>query len=129
MLRPESRCKIIATHREEGIYIGFDSPSIIQYLVPSTDTLLRAQFQNCVFEETMFPCIPSPPSTPRLNFSALETFTMNPKPKTSLDKTKVQKILQALAERLPDRFADGPRVTRLPPLGTGLAVLAKTPRK
>ena len=79
----------------------------------------------------MFPRIPSPPGTPRLNFSAPETFTMIPNPRTSLGKTKVQKILhlQALAERLLDGFVDGPRVTRLPPPGTRLAVLAKTPWK
>ena len=79
----------------------------------------------------MFPGISSPSNTPRLNFSAPETFTMNHDPRTSLGKIKVQKLLhlQALAERLLDRFADGPRVTRLPPPGIGLAVLAKTPRK
>ena len=79
----------------------------------------------------MFPCIPNPLGTPKLNFSAPETFTMNSDPRTSLGETKVQKILhlQALAEKLLDGFADGPRVTKLSPLGIRLDVLAKTPRK
>ena len=46
---------------------------------------------------------------------------MNPDPRTVLTETKVQKILhlQALAQRLPDGFSNGPRIMRLPPLGTG----------
>ena len=128
---PKSQHKIILAHCEEGIYIGFDSSSIIRYLVPSTGALLHTRFQNCIFEKTMFPHILNPPDTPRLNFSAPKTFPMNHDPRTSLCKTKVQKILhlQALAERLPNGFADSLRVIRLPSPGIGLALLAKTSRK
>ena len=42
--RPKSQRKTISTHHEEGVYIGFDSPSIIRYLIPSTRTLLCARF-------------------------------------------------------------------------------------
>jgi hypothetical protein len=39
--------RTIGAHREEGIYIGFDSPAIIHYLVPATGILLKAKFVNC----------------------------------------------------------------------------------
>ena len=39
--------KNIGQHWLEGIYVGFDSPNIIQYLVPNTGILHRARFQNC----------------------------------------------------------------------------------
>ena len=106
----------ISTHCEEGIYMGFDSPSIIRYLVPSTGALLRARFQNCVFEETVFPHVSCPKGIPDLNFYSLQTFTMNPDLHTTLLEMEVQKILQlqALTERLHDAFTDAPRLTRIP---------------
>ena len=102
--------------------MGFDSPSILRYFVPSTRALLKARFQNCVFEENVFPLVPCPKGTPDLNFYSPQTFTLNPDPRTSLSETEVQKILQlqALADRLPDSFSDAPRVTRVPTPGTGL---------
>ena len=54
---PPQRTKM-GPQRRLGIYIGFVSPSIIQYLEPSTGNLLRARFADCVFDE--------------LNFSSLE---------------------------------------------------------
>ena len=104
--------------------MGFDSPSILRYFVPSTGALLRARFQNCVFEENIFPHVPCPKGTPNLNFYSPQTFTMNPDPRTSLPETEVQKILQlqALADRLPNAFSDAPCVTRVPTPGAGLTL-------
>ena len=61
--RPEPLRQTISVHKEESVYIGFDSPSIIRYFVPSTGALLKAQFQNCVFEENVFPHVPCPKGT------------------------------------------------------------------
>ena len=49
---------------------------------------------------------------------------MNPDPRTALPETEVQKILhlQALAERLPDGFANAPLVTRIPAPSFGLTL-------
>ena len=120
--RPEPLRRTISAHREEGVYMGFDSPSILRYFVPSTGALLKARFQNCIFEENVFPHVPCPKGTPDLNFYSPQTFTLNLDPRTSLSETEVQKILhlQALADRLPDGFSDAPRVTRISTLGTGL---------
>ena len=43
----EPERKTIGSHCQEGIYIGFDSPSVIRYVSPKTGTLHKAQFQNC----------------------------------------------------------------------------------
>ena len=87
--RLEPQRKMISAHREGGVYMGFDSPSIIRYLVPSTKTLLRARFQNCVFEEIVLPHVPCSKGTPDLNFYSPQTFTMNPNPRTTLPETEV----------------------------------------
>ena len=41
--------------RRIGIYVGFDSPTIIKYLEPMTGDVFRAGFADCHFNETMFP--------------------------------------------------------------------------
>ena len=38
-----------------GIYTGFDSPSIIRYLEPLTSDVFKARFEDCHFNETVFP--------------------------------------------------------------------------
>ena len=40
--------------RRSGIYIGFDSPSIIKYLEPLTGDIFRARFVDCHFDEVNF---------------------------------------------------------------------------
>ena len=122
MPQPEPLRRTISAHMEEGVYMGFDSPSILRYFVPSTGALLKARFQNCVFEENVFPHVPYSKGTPDLNFYSPQTFTLNLDPRTSLSETEVQKILQlqALVDRLPDGFFDTPCVTRIPTPGTSL---------
>ena len=51
----EPKRKTIGQLSLEGIYLGFDSSSIIWYLVLSTRILHKARFQNCQFNETKFP--------------------------------------------------------------------------
>jgi hypothetical protein len=34
-----------------GIYIGFDSPSIIRYLEPLASDIFKAHFEDCHFDE------------------------------------------------------------------------------
>ena len=40
--RPEPLRRTISAHREEGVYMGFDSPSILRYFVPFIGALLKA---------------------------------------------------------------------------------------
>ena len=116
----EPKKQKLGPHRQEGIYVGFDSASIIRYIDPSNGALLKARFANCRFIETSFPALPNPPNQPPLNFSAPETLTMNPDPPTSLHHTEVTKLLhlKSLAENIPDGFSSKPRIIRNPLPGT-----------
>ena len=121
----------ISHHRIEGVYIGFDSPSVIRYLIPSTGVLHKARFQNCKFDETTFLSVTvSIPNAP-LDFWAPETLILNPDPRTTLTDSEVKKILDLknLAEKLPDGFTNIPRVTCNPLLGAGPAPLSIRPER
>ena len=41
--------------RRLGIYINFDSLSIIRYLEPMTGVIFKARFADCHFDEIIFP--------------------------------------------------------------------------
>ena len=43
--------------RRLGVYVGFESPSIIKYLEPMTGDLFKARFADCQFDETVFPAL------------------------------------------------------------------------
>ena len=40
--------------RKLGIYVSFDSLSIIRYLEPMTGDIFKARFADCNFDETTF---------------------------------------------------------------------------
>ena len=103
-----------------GIYVGFNSPSIIRFLEPTTGDLFIARFADCHFNETMFPSI----GTPKIEMAAkqkpVKVFSWNEKnlsqfnPRTPECENEVQRIihLQAIANRLPDAFNDATKVTK-----------------
>ena len=41
--------------RRLGIYMSFDSPSIVRYLEPLTGDVFKAHFKDYYFNETIFP--------------------------------------------------------------------------
>ena len=43
--------------RSLGIYVGYDSPSIIKYLEPLTGDVFTTRFVDCHFNETNFPTL------------------------------------------------------------------------
>ena len=43
--------------RRSGIYINFDSPSIIKYLKPLIGGIFKARFADCHFDEDNFPSL------------------------------------------------------------------------
>ena len=65
--------------RRLGIYVGFNSPSIIRFLEPTTGDLFIARFADCHFNETMFPSI----GTPKIEMAAkqkpVKVFSWNEK--------------------------------------------------
>jgi hypothetical protein len=44
-------------HRKVGIYVGFQSSSIIKYLEPLTRDLFTTRFTNSIFDEEHFPTL------------------------------------------------------------------------
>ena len=53
-ISPPQRTKM-GPQRRLGIYIGFNSPSIIKYLEPLTGDVFTARFADCYFNESIFP--------------------------------------------------------------------------
>ena len=47
-----------------GIYMGFDSPSIIRYLEPLTGDVFKEHFEDFHFNETIFPTLGGEKSLP-----------------------------------------------------------------
>ena len=43
--------------RRLRIYVGYESPSIIKYLEPSTGDLFMTRFADCHFDESIFPTL------------------------------------------------------------------------
>jgi hypothetical protein len=41
----------IGPHRKIGIYVGYNSPSIIKYLEPMTEDLFTVRYADCIFNE------------------------------------------------------------------------------
>ncbi|KAL5809036.1 hypothetical protein ACOSQ3_029727 [Xanthoceras sorbifolium] len=102
--------------RRLGIYIGFDSPSIIRYLEPLTSDLFTARFADCHFDETNFPSFGERKTSPeeKQEFSWKVPSLIHLDPYTSQCENEVRKIvhLQTIANQLPDAFTDANRVTK-----------------
>lgn len=43
--------------RRFGIYVGYESPSIIKYLEPMTGDLFPKRFADCHFDELVYPTL------------------------------------------------------------------------
>lgn len=110
---PPQRNKMGA-QRRLGIYIGYESPSIIKYLEPTTGDLFTARFADCEFHETVFPVLGGGNKQLEKDISWNELSLSHFDPRTKECELEVQKIihLQNLANRLPDAFTDLKRVTK-----------------
>jgi len=100
--------------RRMGIYVGYDSPSIIKYLEPTTGDLFKARYEDSQFDESTYPSLGGDNS--RLISKDLEWFrpsTSWQDPRTRDCDLEVQKIihLQELANKLPEAFTDPNRMT------------------
>ena len=59
------QCIKMGPQRRLGIYTGFNSPSIIRYLKPLTGDVFKACFEDCHFNETIFPPLGGEKSFPK----------------------------------------------------------------
>ena len=110
------QCTKMGPQRRLGIYVGFDSPSIIRYLEPLTGDVFRARFTDCHFNETIFPPLEGEKSILEerreitWNASTLSHFD----PRTNQCELEVQMIihLQNLANQSPNAFVDAKKVIK-----------------
>jgi hypothetical protein len=100
--------------RRLGIYVGYESSSIIKYLEPSTGDLFTARFVDCHFDESFFPTIRGENKPLENKISWNESSLSHLDPRTKQCELKVQRIidLQSLANQLPNEFTDPKRVTK-----------------
>ena len=102
--------------RRLGIYVGFHSNSIIQYLEPLTRNLFTARFAYCHFDESVF--LPLGGDKPINNKWRKITWNtpslLHLDPRTKQSELEVQRILhlQDLANQLPDAFTNPNKVIK-----------------
>ncbi|KAM2817807.1 hypothetical protein COP1_041878 [Malus domestica] len=116
-ISPPLRTKM-GPQRRMGIYVGYDSPSIIRYLEPLTGDLFTARFADCHFYETVFPSLGGDKNVnvpnERRELSWTTPTLSHLDPRTSQSEAEVQRILdlQSIAQSMPDAFTNLARVTR-----------------
>ena len=44
-------------HWKLGVYVGYETPSIIKYLEPKTGDLFTARYADSIFDEEHFPAL------------------------------------------------------------------------
>ncbi|CAM6082082.1 unnamed protein product [Calypogeia fissa] len=104
--------------RQQGIYVGFDSRSIIRYLEPSTADVFKARFQDCNFFEEEFPTRTEDPNrsgevkVKDLQWLSTHPFTDDHRAKEADQGLQRVLHLQQMLMKLPDAFNDTARVTR-----------------
>ncbi|XP_042444090.1 uncharacterized protein LOC122029217 [Zingiber officinale] len=100
--------------RRLGIYIGFESPSIIKYLEPLTGDSFTAHYVDCHFDEMTFPTIKGENKRLEQEIIWRELSLSHFDPRTKQSEFEVQKIirLQNLANQLPEAFIDQKKVTK-----------------
>ncbi|CAH9090012.1 unnamed protein product [Cuscuta epithymum] len=115
-IAPPYRTKM-GPQRRLGIYVGFKSPSIINYLEPMTGDLFTARFDDCHFDETVFPALGGDikemdPRTKDITWNATNLSFLDSR--TNACEQEIQKIihLQNVANQLPDAFTDSKKVTK-----------------
>ena len=112
---PTHRTKL-GPQRRLGIYVDFQSSSIINYIEHLTSEVFTAQFTYCHFNEDVFPPLggekPIPEELREITWT--ESSFSNLDPPTKQSELEIQKIihLQNLANRLSDAFIDSIKVTK-----------------
>ena len=111
-ITPPQRTKM-GPQRRLGIYVGYESPSIIKYLETSTGDLFTARFADCHFDESDFPTLKKENKQLEKVISWNQLSLSHLDPRTKECELAVQKIihLQNLANQLPDAFTNPKRVT------------------
>jgi hypothetical protein len=100
----------VGPHKNIGIYVGYQSPSIIKYLEPLTGNLFTARFADSIFNEEHFSALGGElvyqKECCEINWDTNRISSSDPH--TNEIELQVQKIigLQNFANQLPDAFTD-----------------------
>ena len=88
-------------HRKLGVYVGYETPSIIKYLEPKTGDLFTARYADSILDGDHFPALGGGIEWNDTGFHSID-------PRTKDTELEVQRIinLQQLANNLPDAFTD-----------------------
>ena len=76
-----------------GIYVGYESPSIIKYLEPLTGDLFTARFADCHFDEMIFPTLKGENKQLEKEIIWRELSLAHYDPRTKKSELEVQKII------------------------------------
>ena len=102
--------------RRLGIYIGFDSPSIIKYLEPLIGDIFKARFADYHFDEVNFPSLGGDklPKEEQREIMWNASSMSHLDPCTAQCDKKVQRIthLRKIASQLPDAVTYTAKVTK-----------------
>ncbi|CAM8877350.1 unnamed protein product [Rhodiola kirilowii] len=100
--------------RSLGIYVGFESLSIVKFLEPQTGNICTARFTDCVFDEENFPPLGGERNPFEKEITWFVPTLLHLDPYTKDCEGRVQRILhlQEMANQLPDAFTDTKRVTK-----------------
>jgi hypothetical protein len=103
-------------HRRMGIYVRFQSPSILKYLEPLTGDLFTAWFADCIFNKDYFSVLGGDNKfiTKGQEINWDDKSILSSDPCTKETELQVQKIieLQQIASNLLDAFTDYKGVTK-----------------
>ncbi|KAM0990114.1 hypothetical protein ACFX2C_008676 [Malus domestica] len=99
-----------------GIYMGFDSSSIIRYLEPLTGDMFITRFADCHFNETIFPLLGVEKTVPEerqeLTWVVPTLSHFNPRSIQCENEVKMIVHLQGIANQMPDAFNDASKVIK-----------------
>ena len=102
--------------RRLGIYVGFRSTSIIQYLEPLTGNLFTDRFVDCHFDEYVFPPLggdkPIYNKWREITWNTPSLLHLDPRTKQSELEVQIILHLQDLADQLPDAFTNPNKVIK-----------------
>jgi hypothetical protein len=103
-------------HRRMGIYVGFQSPSILKYLEPLTGDLFMTLFADCIFNEDHFSVLGEDNKfiTHGWDINWDDKCILSSDPRIKETELQVQKIIELhqIVSNLPDAFTDYKGVTK-----------------
>jgi hypothetical protein len=103
--------------RRLGVYVDFDSPSIIRYLEHLIGDIFKVRFEDCHFDENIFTSLGREKSLPeaRQEITWNNLTLLHFDPCTNKCELEVHRIfhLQSIANQLPDAFTDNEKMLGL----------------